>query len=107
MTGVITALVVSAAATAYSGQAGKQASRRNLRAQEAAQKKAQSRAISTRKMGEMEKRRVGRKPDIAALLSREGSRAGRGAGSTMLTGSRGASPGLLGRKSSLGGGGGY
>jgi hypothetical protein len=92
----------------YQGQTGKASARKNLRNQEAAQKKAQSAAISARKTGEMEKRRVGRKPDIAALLGREGARSGRGAGATMLTGAGGVSPGsmMLGRKSSLGGGGG-
>ena len=108
MTGLITAaIVIAAGASVYSGQAGKQSARRGLRAQEAAQKKAQSAAISTRKIGEMEKRRVGRKPDIAALLGREGARAGRGAGATMLSGAGGVSPGsmMLGRKSSLGVGG--
>lgn len=101
------AIAFSSGSAIYSGQVGKQSARRGLRAQEAAQKKAQSAAISTRKTGEMEKRRVGRKPDIAALLGREGSRAGRGAGATMLSGAGGVSPGsmMLGRKSSLGGGG--
>ena len=107
--GFVALAAVTAGSAIYQGQTAKASARKSLRAQAAAQEEAKSAAVSTRKTSEMEKRRVGRKPDIASLLGREGSRAGRGAGATMLTGSGGVSPGsmMLGRKSSLGGSGGY
>ena len=107
--GFVVAGALIAGSAVYSGQTAKASARKSLRAQKAAQEEAKSRAISARKTSRMEKRRVERKPNIASLLGREGSRAGRGAGATMLTGSGGVSPGsmMLGRKSSLGGSGGY
>ena len=99
--------LLSMGTSAFSAHAQHQAQKKSRAQQAEAHRLSQNRAITARKEGEIEKRRVGRKPDITSLLAREGSRAKRGAGATMLTGSQGASPGLLGRKSSLGGGGGY
>tara|TARA_R100000808_G_scaffold5348_1_gene16354 strand:- start:101 stop:397 length:297 start_codon:yes stop_codon:yes gene_type:complete len=94
--------VMAAGSAAHTGEQQAKSQRRGIRAQKAAQESAIAKAVGERKLGDMEEAKLNkRKPDISTLLGRE--RKLKGPASTMLTGPGGASKGLLGGKSMLGG----
>ncbi len=103
----LTALVISVATSAVTADQQARGARKSARATDRAQDQALNRSISEERLAAQNEAKANqKKPDIDALLLDEKQRSSMGPGSTILAG-RGKSDGtLLGKRSTLLGGGG-